>query len=130
MGRYYTGDIEGKFWFGVQDSNDAEHFGAYEIDTMINYCVPNGEEVNQGVNKCLEKLGNNKEILDEFFQKNNGYNDQMIVEFFKSKGIEITLNKIHPMLSQYARLRLGKQIQDFFKEHPDYEELYIDAEVY
>lgn len=27
MGRYYSGDIEGKFWFGVQDSNDANHFG-------------------------------------------------------------------------------------------------------
>ena len=22
MGRYYYGDIEGKFWFGVQSSND------------------------------------------------------------------------------------------------------------
>lgn len=26
MGRYYTGDIEGKFWFGVQDSDDATYF--------------------------------------------------------------------------------------------------------
>lgn len=24
MGRFYTGDIEGKFWFGVQDSDDVE----------------------------------------------------------------------------------------------------------
>lgn len=24
MGRYYNGDIEGKFWFGVQSSNDAD----------------------------------------------------------------------------------------------------------
>jgi len=30
MGRYYRGDIEGKFWFGVQDSRDAEHFGGKE----------------------------------------------------------------------------------------------------
>jgi len=27
MGRYYNGDIEGKFWFGIQDSNDASFFG-------------------------------------------------------------------------------------------------------
>ena len=26
MGRYYTGTISGKFWFGIQDSNDASHF--------------------------------------------------------------------------------------------------------
>ena len=27
MGRYYSGDIEGKFWFAVQDSDDADFFG-------------------------------------------------------------------------------------------------------
>ena len=27
MGRYYSGDIEGKFWFGIQDSNDPDFFG-------------------------------------------------------------------------------------------------------
>ena len=27
MGRYYTGQIEGKFWFAIQDSFDASHFG-------------------------------------------------------------------------------------------------------
>jgi hypothetical protein len=27
MGRYYHGDIEGKFWFGVQSSYDADFFG-------------------------------------------------------------------------------------------------------
>ena len=25
MGRFYDGDIEGKFWFGVQDSSDIEN---------------------------------------------------------------------------------------------------------
>jgi hypothetical protein len=27
MGRYYSGDIGGKFWFAIQDSCDAEYFG-------------------------------------------------------------------------------------------------------
>jgi hypothetical protein len=27
MGRYYYGDIQGKFWFGVQNSDDASYFG-------------------------------------------------------------------------------------------------------
>ena len=30
MGRYYHGDIEGKFWFGVQPSDDPKFFGAVE----------------------------------------------------------------------------------------------------
>ena len=28
MGRYYEGDIEGKFWFGIQSSDDADFFGS------------------------------------------------------------------------------------------------------
>jgi len=27
MGRYYSGNISGKFWFALQDSRDADHFG-------------------------------------------------------------------------------------------------------
>ena len=27
MGRYYNGDIEGKFWFAIQSSTDADFFG-------------------------------------------------------------------------------------------------------
>jgi hypothetical protein len=27
MGRYYNGDIEGKFWVAVQSSDDADFFG-------------------------------------------------------------------------------------------------------
>lgn len=32
MGRYYTGQISGKFWFGVQDSNDAIAFNVESTD--------------------------------------------------------------------------------------------------
>ena len=35
MGRYYHGDIEGKFWFGVQSSTDAEFFGVEEMQTFF-----------------------------------------------------------------------------------------------
>ena len=31
MGRYYNGDIEGKFMFGVQCSTSGERFGAQEV---------------------------------------------------------------------------------------------------
>ena len=34
MGRYYQGDIEGKFWFGVQSSDDANNFGGSEIEVQ------------------------------------------------------------------------------------------------
>ena len=35
MGRFYYGDIKGKFWFGVQESEDASHFG---VEAEENYC--------------------------------------------------------------------------------------------
>ena len=41
MGRYYWGDIEGKFWFAVQSSDDASNFGVdgkyYEKTGTIDY---------------------------------------------------------------------------------------------
>jgi len=35
MGRFYNGDIEGKFWFGVQDSNDVKNL--VTIDGYVYY---------------------------------------------------------------------------------------------
>ena len=33
MGRYYNGDVNGKFMFAVQSSNAHERFGAEEMET-------------------------------------------------------------------------------------------------
>ena len=40
MGRYYHGDIEGKFMFAVQSSDDADFFGVVgqPPDTHLEYC--------------------------------------------------------------------------------------------
>jgi len=52
MGRYYDGDIEGKFWFGVQPSNDGEFFGCVEQEpTDINYYT----EVKKNLINFLKK---------------------------------------------------------------------------
>ena len=37
MGRYYTGDIEGKFCFAVQSSYAADRFGFEGTPSYINY---------------------------------------------------------------------------------------------
>ena len=130
MGRYYSGDIEGKFWFAVQSSTDAEHFGAYESGgDYINYCVENNGQVEEGIQKCLDQLGKNKELLDEFFEINNGYNDPMIVEFMDSKGLKVSEAQVKEMLEVYARLGLGRKIEDFFKENPNTMECYFEAEL-
>lgn len=45
MGRYYYGDIEGKFWFGVQSSFAADRFGVsvYEEDREDDELDEDGE---------------------------------------------------------------------------------------
>ena len=82
MGRYYSGDINGKFWFAVQSSNDADFFGVEgEAPEMLEYGFEkdNLSDVKKGLDKCLEELGKNKKILDDFFKEKESYNDAMLV---------------------------------------------------
>ena len=120
MGRYYNGDIEGKFWFAVQSSDDADFFGVVGQANYISYYFDedNLEDIQNGIKQCEEALGNNKAILDAFFNEHNGYNDEMIVEYFKNKHDIITNEKfIHTLLGWYARLGLGNQILECVKEN-------------
>lgn len=71
MGRYYFGDIEGKFWFAVQSSDDASFFGGTESEpNYINYYFGKDDlsDIKKGIAKCkkaLKKAGL-KENTDEW----------------------------------------------------------------
>jgi hypothetical protein len=114
MGRYYDGDIEGKFWFGVQSSDDAEFFGAKEREPMfVEYGVEDMAEVDKGLDMCILNLGANKERLDKFFDScDHGYNDEMIIKYYKDK-VKLTIDEdfVRKMLIWYARLDLGEKIK-------------------
>ena len=118
MGRYYSGDIEGKFWFGVQASDDALHFGATESEpNYINYYCDDIDAVQKGIDECLEVLGDDLLRLDEFFNQCNGYNDDMIKNFYREKyGIELSSERLNTILEHYARYLLGEQIYDCIKQ--------------
>jgi hypothetical protein len=111
MGRYYNGDIEGKFWFGVQSSDDADFFGVSGAQSYLDYFYDKDDlpEVNLGINKCLEKLGENKEKLDKFFDEHDSYNDEMLEE----EGFE----NVSELLRWYARLLLGEKIRNCLVEN-------------
>ena len=115
MGRYYNGDINGKFWFGVQSSTDASFFGGeeYEPNHMDYYFDTDDlDDIRKGIKTCLEELGDKKKELDDFFEKNNGYDDKMIIEQTTIKEEEIK-----PLLTWLARLALGEQILKQVEEH-------------
>jgi hypothetical protein len=109
MGRYYNGDIQGKFWFAVQSSNSADRFGVTGYEpAYLDYWFDedNLEAVEEEIKNIEESLGNKLKIIEDFFEKNNGYTDVML------KKADITEDE----LSEYADLKLGIQIRDCIKE--------------
>lgn len=115
MGRYYNGDIDGKFWFGVQSSDDADFFGStgcepnyleYSFNKEEHY-----EQVCEGVMTCITELGIWKDKLDAFFGTHEFYNDG---ELAKETGIPDS--EVSNYLMWYARLRLGNKIKNCLEE--------------
>ena len=119
MGRYYNGDIEGKFWFGVQSSDDGDFFGSkgQEPNTFLNYHFTKDEhlkDIKKGIKECEKELGTWKEKLDKFFTDNNGYNDKMIED-----QLGLKKEKSKELLEWYARLELGNQILECVMKQGD-----------
>jgi len=64
MGRYYYGQISGKFWFGIQNSDDATNFGV-DYKYIYNYYACNcqiydeidvDDDVDDGANNVHDKI--------------------------------------------------------------------------
>ena len=119
MGRYYNGDIKGKFWFGLQPSNAPSRFGGEELEpSYITYYFR--KEHLQGVikeiNRIANSLGDKKKMIDDFFSKTSAYNDDDLQE--------IGIDRFD--LGEYADLLLGIQIRDCIIEN---DECVFDAEL-
>lgn len=114
MGRYYSGDIEGKFMFAVQPSSAGERFGAQEYTGHIQYYVDREEYDNivEELNK-IESTGVIKRVKD-MFDVEVGWSDRILEKH----------NVSQEDLSEYADWRMGKQIKEFFDENP--EEMYCN----
>lgn len=109
MGRYYSGDIEGKFWFALQSSDAASRFGGIESEpAYIEYYFDEDhlEELEAEIKNIEDSLGDKIRILDEFFAYNNGYTDKII------EALGVSMNE----LREYADLKLGIKIRDCIKE--------------
>ena len=118
MGRYYNGDIEGKFWFGVQSSDDATHFGEIEQEpAYIDYYVDNLEDVEAGLCEARAELGQDEQRLNAFFDTRDSYNDGMIIKYYKETyQIDLTERELYQKLELLARIELGEKIHKVVKE--------------
>ena len=123
MGRYYNGDIEGKFWFAVQSSDDADFFGQIGEPLEINYSFykENILEVKEKLLECLKVLGNAKPKLDKFFERNETYSNKKL-----SKEYNWTEEETKKNLKWYARYDLGRKI---YKHLKDNDACYFSAEL-
>lgn len=133
MGRYYDGDIEGKFWFGVQPSDDADFFGVigetcdcdgdedlYPDLLCYTFTKENIKDVKAGIKKCIKELGSNKKKLDDYFDENNYYTDKEL-----TKVLNVKEDEVLRILQWYARLDLGNKILKHLLTH---EECRFEAE--
>lgn len=94
MGRYYSGDIEGKFWFGIMDSDILNRYGTYEenyyredVDeplTKEEYIAEFGEEE---FNKAYAN-GDIYDIVYDFYLDKETFETNFNLENFKNDIIE------------------------------------------
>ena len=116
MGRYYYGDIDGKFWFGVQSSDAADRFGVIGSEpSYIEYYFSKDDlpEVEAELDRIVKGLGDNFEKIRNFFDNQNGYNDIMVAH---ALGIEEEA-KVKYIISEYADYTLGVKIRDHLLEN-------------
>ena len=110
MGRYYNGDIDGKFWFGLQSSDSADRFGVSGVQPeVLNYYYSTDEldDVKEEIANIEERLGNKLKVIVDFLKTNDTYNDEVLAE--------IGINQ-HELM-EYADLLLGIQIRDCIIEN-------------
>jgi hypothetical protein len=120
MGRFYHGDIEGKFMVAVQSSNDADFFGVEgqppESHLEYSYTDEDLPKIKKGLKECSLQLGNNRirNKLDKFFETRDGYNNEMLTKEFGWHP-----KRVEEYLTWYARARLGKKILECVEEYGD-----------
>ena len=104
MGRFYSGDIEGKFWFAVQPSDAPSRFGAEPHEpSYVQYSFFESEHLEL-VQKELDEIESKIDLakLKKFFHTFSEYDNKMLQE------AGITKEDVR----DYADYQLGKQIEE------------------
>jgi len=119
MGRYYNGDVDGKFMFAVQSSDAHERFGARsEHSDYIPYvvCRESYAEICAELDSIKQKGHVDK--VNKMFKNEEGWNDE----------IQERYNVTDKDLSEYADYQIGLQLKEFFDDNPDLDECRFEAE--
>ena len=119
MGRYYNGDIEGKFWFGVQSSNDIENLVMIEGITCYTWhgcgCAVDSDDLKKDY--CANCYAGRNAFLEDAEQniEENGipyYQDNEVLYELKSSSHLLELEQSLRSLSTF----IIKDIMDEFNK--------------
>ena len=123
MGRFLGGDLDYKFWFGVQPSDDILLYG-YQDERISGYV--NFEDLD----KIIEQVKGYKEEFKEKF----GITYDEFMKKIKDKGYlssssdeETNTEKWKEMSSLASRIDLGDKIIKYLNDTK--EDMYFDAEI-
>jgi hypothetical protein len=122
MGRNYWGDIEGKFWFSIQPSDDASFFkepslineddDGDEVSLTYSFDESDIELLEDVLEEINNELGPWKEKIDNFCNLNESFSEDILC-----KETGIFAKDSESILALYARMKLGNQILDCIKEN-------------
>lgn len=117
MGRYYSGDIEGKFWFGVQSSDSADRFGVIGCEPQyLEYWFQQDDlsSVQKELERINKQFGEDFKKIDAFFAERQHYTDEELAEYLGTAK-----EFARQILSEYADYELGKKIEKSIIENGD-----------
>lgn len=122
MGRYYSGDIEGKFAFAVQPSTAPEvYLGANA--TSIRYCWSDKDALKGTIDQIKNRMKHRYDQIVQFFSEHDCYTDEKLAEY-----LHTTEEDVRSLLLDYYNYRLGEKAYKYMVENnTDYCE--IDAEL-
>ena len=115
MGRYYHGDINGKFQFAVQSSADADFFGVkgYQPEHFFyNFEKDDLANVEKGIEDCKKELRDYREKMDKFFKNKDYFNRDDLQEVLGTDE-----DKVRNLLKWNARLHLGNEIKSCIEKN-------------
>jgi hypothetical protein len=118
MGRYYSGDIEGKFAFAIQNSDAADRFGVTgKPPESLHYYYNEDdlEELQEELKHIEDTFGPQKEALKIYFDLYKTQDDAPLsfASYIKEGGLpELTESQ----LSEYYDYLLGRKILDCIQE--------------
>ena len=115
MGRYYYGDIEGKFWFAVQSSDSADRFGVVGSEPQyLEYWFQQEdlEQVQKELKRIENQFSEDFKKIDQFFEGRQSYTDKELAEYL---GTAEAFAK--QILKEYADYELGKKIEQSIIEN-------------